>query len=134
MSAAPVLEVRRALIAHLKADASLTSLVPAGRIYGEKSESGSWPFIRCGEFEGAPFYEVIGNIHGFSRDAFADQAHEINARVGAALDGAVLTLSDGRRANVVVQQTRLIPDPEESSAWHSVCSILATIAKDCTET
>lgn len=133
MSAAPVLEVRQAIVAALKADAVLTALVPAASIYGEKSSSQAWPFIRCSEFEGAPRYTVIGNIHTFTRSKFSDTAHQGNARVGAALDSAVLTLSDGRRANIEVTATRVLPDPDEADAWHGICSILATIAADCAE-
>lgn len=133
MSAAPALEVRQAIVAALKADAVLTALVPAARIYGERSERSGWPFIRCSEFEGAPRYQVVGNVHTFTRSKFADTAHQGNARVGAALDSAVLTLSDGRRANIEVTATRVLEDPDEKDAWHGICSILATIAADCTE-
>ncbi len=134
MSAAPVLLCRRAIVAALKADPALTALVPSGQIFGEKSRSDAWPFIRCSEFEGEPFYRVIGNIHGFSRAPFADEAHDIAARVAEAIDGAVVDLADGRKAYIDVTATRLLPDPEESTAWHSICTVSIEIPKGCTET
>ena len=132
MSSAPVLATRRVIVAALKADAALAALVPSGRIFGEKSESKGWPYIRCSEFEGDGSYLVLGNVHSFSRAAFSDEAHQMNEAASEALDGAVLELADGRRANVRVTATRLLADPEESTAWHGVCSIEIDVPRDCT--
>lgn len=133
MSAAPILAVRRAIVAALKADAALTALVPEGRIFGEKTETGSWPFIRCSEFESDGSELVLGNIHVFSRKPFADEAHQASELVGLLLDDLVLELADGRRAHVVVGATRLIADPEESTAWHSITSVQVDVPRDCSE-
>ncbi len=136
MSSAPLLATRRAIVAALKADAALTALVPAGRIFGEKSKSNAWPFVRCSEFEGGPLYSlapVAANIHAFSKSAFSDEAHQLIEAIGAALDGTVLELADGRRAHVQIASTRVMQDPDESSAWHGVASIAISIPKDCTE-
>ena len=132
MSAAPVLETRRKVVAALRADSGLLALVPAAQIFGEKSQSSSWPFLRCSEFEGEPLFRVIGNVHAFSRTAFADEAHQLIEAAGNALDGAVLVLADGRKAHVRVTSSRMLADPEESTAWHGILSIAAEIPKDCT--
>ena len=44
-----------------------------------------------------------------------------------------IELADGRKANVDVSRTRILPDPDEQSAWHGIVSIVATIARDCAE-
>lgn len=131
MGAAPIFNTRQVIVEDLQAFTALTDEVPADRIFGEKTERGAWPFIRCSDFEGTPRFEIIGNVHTFTRGAFSDDAHRINEIVGNRLDSLVLTLDDGRRVNIEVTQTRLLEDPDEKDGWHAICSILATIAADC---
>ena len=134
MRVAPILETRRKTVAHLKADMLVTAQISSGRIYGERTpETVGWPFVRMGEFEGEPGFAVIGNVHVFSKSAFTDEVNSLVETIGESLDSAVLTLDDGRRAHLVVERTRILPDPEEQSAWHGILSIRATISKDCTE-
>jgi hypothetical protein len=141
MSAPPILETRRGIVAHLKADATitgpLTSPVPAARIFGERSEDGSWPFIRCDSFDGGPGHEIEGVIHVFSKAPFTDEAATILKRIGNSLDSAVVYLGDapfeGPKANVALLRTRIIPDGAEQSAWHGMAFIRATVARDCAE-
>lgn len=134
MSAAPILATRRKVVARLKADATVTVLLPAGQIFGERSDADTpWPFSRCGEFEGEPGHVVRGNVHVFSKSDFTDEVAAITEAIGTSLDGAVIELADGRKANVSVSRTRILPDPDEQSAWHGIVSIVATIARDCAE-
>lgn len=134
MSAPPILYFRRKVVARLKADSVVTALLPAGRIFGERSDpSTAWPFSRCGEFEGERGYAVRGNIHVFSKADFTDEVNQIVEVIATSLDGAVIELEDGRKANVDLERTRILADPVEQSAWHGIVSIVATIARDCAE-
>ena len=134
MSAPPILYTRRKIVARLKADGVVTALLPSGQIYGERSDADTaWPFSRCGEFEGEPGHSVRGNVHVFSKSDFTDEVAQIAEAIGSSLDGAVLELADGRRANVDVVRTRILPDPAEQSAWHGIVSIVTTIPRDCTQ-
>lgn len=128
---APLIPFRRKLVARLKADAVVTALLPAGRIYGERSDADTaWPFSRCGEFEGT-FEEVTGNVHAFSKSDFTDEVGGIVEAISSSLDGAVIELADGRKAHVTVDRTRILPDPAEQSAWHGIVMIVAKVKKDC---
>ena len=134
MSAAPIIPFRRKVVAHLKADSVVTALMPAGRIYGERSDAETdWPFSRCGEFEGEPGHIVRGNIHVFSKSDFTDEVGGIIEAIGTSLDRAVIELADGRKAHVEVERTRILPDPAEQSAWHGIVTVVATIKRPCDE-
>lgn len=131
MSVPPLIPFRRKVVARLKADVVVTALLPAGRIYGERSDADTaWPFSRCGEFEGT-FEEVRGNVHAFSKGDFTDEVGGIVEAISTSLDGAVIELADGRKAHVSVERTRILPDPAEQSAWHGIVSVVAAIKKDC---
>jgi hypothetical protein len=136
MSAPPILALRRAIVAHLKADIALTALLPSARIFGERSTEGSWPFSRIGELEAVPGHEIGGAIHVFSKGDFTDEVAAILERIGTSLDDQVLYLGDepfeGPKANVTLVRTRIIPDGAEQSAWHGIATISATVPKDCT--
>lgn len=134
MSAAPKLATRRALVTHLKADAPLIAVLPAGRIFGEKAASDvQWPYIRMGEFEsgGDPEHIINCNVHVHSKSDFTDEVLQICELAEGALDGAVLTLAGGERANVDVNLTNIIGDPDERSAWHGIISLEVRVARDC---
>lgn len=133
MSVAPILQTREALVVFLKSQATVTAILPADQIFGERSNAGAWPFSRMGEFEGIrPRHGVRGNVHVFSKEEFTNEVNRIVERIGDVLDGAVLGLEDGRQAYVDVVSTRILPDPEEQSAWHGILAIEVTIPKDCT--
>lgn len=135
MSAPPILALRRTIVAHLKADETVIAVLPAARQFGERSQDLGWPFSRVGEFEGAPGHEIRGAVHVFSKGDFTDEVNTIVERIATSLDGAVLTLDEdvARRANIALLGTRVIPDGAEQSAWHGIVTILATIARDCTD-
>lgn len=135
MSAAPKLATRRGLVTHLKADVPLVAVLPAARIFGEKAAPDvQWPYLRMGEFEagGEPRHLINCNIHVHSKSDFTDECAQILELAELSLDSAVLTLGDGSRANVSVNSSRIIDDPDERSAWHGILSIEVRVAKDCT--
>lgn len=125
------LAVRRAVIALLRADATLTALVPAVRIYPPETPAiVTWPFIRYGAatylperascMDGA---RVIVSVHSFAKGPGEDQASKIAARVATALDDAVLTLETGDEATITVTGGQTLRDTDEASAWHVICDL-----------
>jgi hypothetical protein len=61
------LDLRKAVVARLKADAGLIALVPAERVFGEQpSALPAWPFVRYGEDSVRAFSADLP-IHSFSK-------------------------------------------------------------------
>lgn len=134
MSAPPILALRKKIVAHLKSDATILAVLPSGQIFGERASSDPiWPFSRIGELEGSPGHVVNGNIHVFSKGDFTDEVNGIIERIGTSIDSAVLELPDGRTAHLALVRTRILPDPEEQSAWHGIVEFEARIARDCND-
>jgi hypothetical protein len=135
------LELRRAVLPILKADAILTALVGA-RIYDEPPAEPAWPFIRYGEpILGAD--EAMGwsggnvtvTIHAFAKARNAEGtaangkevASRIGRRIALVLDEASFALpvheDSGRPAralDVAHQSTNIIRDTAEAGAWHAI--------------
>jgi Protein of unknown function (DUF3168) len=99
------LELRQAIVAHLRADANVTALVPAARIYGEYAGiDPEMPFIRCGDQIASSFeatcwdgMESDFNIHVFAQGPANDAVSRISKRVVASMDGftpAALSMAD----------------------------------------
>lgn len=69
------LDLRRAVVAHLRADDALIALVPSASIYGEFATSDVFPFIRMG-YSTATGFETSGgwsgSDHDFTIHVFAD--------------------------------------------------------------
>lgn len=127
--------VRGKIIAALKADASLTAIVPAARIYpGKSPASPTWPFIRVpiltGTFDGLGSSQG-GFIHCFTKlSATAPdpeaQAATINrhiARILGAIDD--IDVGDDLEAGIHVRQTQTLGDPDEADAYHGIVQIEA---------
>lgn len=85
------LEIRRAIVAHLRADATVTAIVPAARIFGEfrpVTASSDWPFIRIGYSSALPFEAQCWSgsqntltIHVFANGPTTDSVETISKRV-----------------------------------------------------
>lgn len=132
MKVAPILGLRRAIVSHLRADATVTALVPAARLYGERVPAEpDWPFMRYGQSDAGPGFEIVAPIHVFSKAEFPDEAAEIGEAIGASLENRTLTLGDGRRAHLRWLSGQIIPDAAEASAWHAIVRIGATVAAEC---
>lgn len=133
MSVPPILGTRQVVIEHLKADATLTALLPEGRIFGERADADvRWPYSRFGEPDARPG-DISFPIHVFSKERFTDQVNAIAEAIGHSLHGAVLELDDGRKINVAFVSTRTVPDGRDPDAWHAIVTFAATIARDCTD-
>lgn len=139
MSVAPILGLRKAIITHLRADASVTSLgtpALAARIYGERTPAEKvWPFVRYGQSDALAGYEITAPIHVFSKAEFTDEVAQIAEAIGNSLDpddrGLVLVLSDGRLARLRYLGHQVIPDAAEATAWHAIVRIGANVVKEC---
>jgi hypothetical protein len=134
MAVDPTLPLRQAVIRTLRADDALTALLPAERIYGERSPAElTWPFVRYGQ---ADIGQVGGSlpIHVFSKQQFTDEAASIASAIVDALDGRSLALDGGRKATLTWPEasgTQIIPDSAEADAWHAIIRFDVMIPRAC---
>lgn len=84
------LDIRKSIVAHLRADSGVTNLVPEARIFGEQPTVAvpDWPFIRFGMPIAAPWeatcYDGSQNrttIHVFAKGPGTDDVARIAAAV-----------------------------------------------------
>jgi hypothetical protein len=128
MSVAPILMLRRAIIAHLRADAAVTATAIGARSYGEKAPAQpTWPFLRYGMSDAVPG-DIAAPLHIFSKDPFTDDVNSIAEAVGASLDGKVLTLTDGRKAYLTWTGTRTLAGEDE---WQAIVTLSARVPREC---
>lgn len=121
------LPVRQSVVAHLKADAAVTALVSASRIYGEESPiQPEYPFIRYGLPFSAPYEATCWDgsthrvtIHVFARGPFTDAA----ARIAKAVVASIDTLDLGALSLVDSEWVgnTWFRDTDETSLYHVVC-------------
>lgn len=103
MSLDPERDLQKALIAHLRADAGVaTLLVAPTAIFDEPPADPGWPHLLIGRSESRPYpaeggaTEHILTLTVRSRFGGTEEAKAINAAVRAALTGTELTLEDHR--------------------------------------
>lgn len=121
------LEIRQAVVAHLRASAGVTALVPAARIYGERAASAQgepqWPFIRMG-YANSDMFEATGwdgvetqfTVHVFADGPHTDAVQTIAKRVVTAMENFAPGNMGGASADWV--RTVTVPDdiPEKLHA------------------
>ena len=130
MGVAPILDLRRAMVTHLRADSAVTSTSVSNRLYGEKAPAAlTWPFGRYGISDAQPGDKIAVPFHLFSKDPFTDDVNGIAEAIGNSLDGKVLTLNGGRKAYITWTGTRLVAS--EADEWHAIVGFDATIPRDC---
>lgn len=137
----PSLSVRGKIIAALKADAQLTAIVPAARIYpGKSPASPIFPFIRVpmligtvAELDGGSGSDQSGVIHCFTKLANPSlpdpeaQAATINRHIVRIVSGIDdVDLGDGESLGVHAVQTQVIEDGAEADAYHGMVTVRAT--------
>lgn len=128
------LDVRQAVVSHLKGDAVLTSLVSAKSIYGEQpGAQPKWPFIRYG-FPITTSYEATCwsgsshrvTIHAFARGPYTDAVLKIAAAVVDSMQrdipSGLLDITDCQWSG-----TNVIRDTDEADAYHAVIDFDLTI-------
>lgn len=139
MTLDPSLSIRGKIIAALKADAGLTAIVPADRIFPTKGPaSPAFPFIRVpmligtpAELDGGSGSDQSGVIHNFTKlgasvpDPEA-QAAVINRHIVRILSQIdEVDLGDGESLGIHVTQTQVIMDSAEADAFHGLISVRA---------
>lgn len=144
MTISPDIFVRQKIIETMKGSVPLTALVPASRIYPQKTPpSPSWPFIRMGALADSTIRtdcgvggEVSGAVHCFTKASASTldpeaAAANIKRRIASALDAisAMAVTIDGEAHQLDVQVTggQLLVDPEEADAFHGIVEFEATI-------
>jgi len=141
------LPIRRVILPRLKADAGVTALIPAARIYPATVPANpTFPFIRYGASMVAPFRAsgldssaVTVAIHAFTKDitngsgaitmTAEDAAAKMADAIGRAVDDTTLALEGGAgKARVTWTGTNLLQDPDEAGAWHAVVNLRVEVA------
>ena len=115
----PSLELQKAIVARLRADADLTAIV-AGRIYDAPPINPTFPYVTLGEadvvVQRADCYdgsEVSMSVHGWSRATGFPEVKRIAAAIRASLHEAPLELADGERlVDIEVTDNRALRDPD----------------------
>ena len=126
MSLDPERALQKALIAHLRADAGVTSLLVAPTaIFDEPPLNPGWPHLVIGRSESRPYpaegeaTEHILTLTVRSRFGGAEEAKAINAAVRAALTGSEPSLQDHRIANLRVTYQ----DVFRAADWNKVLGV-----------
>jgi hypothetical protein len=118
--------LQAAVLARLRADASLTALL-TGRIHDEPPASPVYPYVTLGRAETRPWggVEAEGVEHALtltcvSRFGGAEEAKAVVAALRASLHGASLTLTDHRLVNLRATYA----DVFRASDWRSTFGLL----------
>lgn len=126
----PILGLRKAIVTHLRADATVTATSIGERIYGEKAPANpTSPFARYGVSDAQPGYEIDAPLHVFSKDPFTDDVNAVAEAIGTSLDGKVLRLEDGRKAYLTWKNTRVVAS--DADEWHAIVGFTARIPGAC---
>lgn len=133
------LALRRAVVAHLAADAGIGSIVGA-RVYGEAvPDPVVWPFVRVGLMLPVPFeatcldgMEATFAVSGFAKGPDAQNAYGLGALIQLALDGADLALSLDAAHAVSIDWTtsQTVRDTGEADAYQAIVQFNAVTAAD----
>lgn len=132
-TAATTRAIRAALISHLKADPSVTAMVPSARIFPQQVPASiEWPYSFLGASIGTPDRASCLDgrvsrlaIHTYARTVTngpsgESQADDIADAIAASLDGLHIASAD---MDVTWISNTTIRDPSESSAFHSICQV-----------
>lgn len=135
--------LRLAILAALKADAGVTALIPAARIYPSRTPANlTWPFIRMGVTSELPFrpsgaygsQTIIGAVHVFTKSSTSQpdaerQANLAKKEIARVLDGLVVAITGGY-ANVRYDGGQTIQDAAEADAYHGIVNYEAVAITD----
>lgn len=133
--------LRAAVLTHLKADAGLTAIIPAARLYPATTPAQpTWPFGRFDTPQSVPLdltcvagSTVTFRYHGFAKGTSNVETAEDEAlRIAAALEHAlhnrrIALPSLSTDAKITVTSAQAIMDGAEQSAWHAIVSCSARI-------
>ncbi len=135
-----LLPIRRAMLETAKANADLTTLLPAARIFSQAASqpTPAWPFVIYGSPTGVPIraacvdgLEVTVAMHSFAKarqeggavvETAEDHASRIGAAVVAALNGRRPALPSGGYIRILHTGSQLLIDGAEVDAFHHVAT------------
>ncbi len=130
--------LRKGIVNHLKANATLVALVPSARIYGEQPPAEpAWPFIRYGLPSVTPdrfdCYEGgthAVTIHAFANGPYTDSILTIRAAIIAALDDASIAITGDAGVTLIRHDlSNLIRDTEEAGAYHDIHQFTVSVSE-----
>jgi hypothetical protein len=130
--------IRRAVLTLAKANAALTAILPATRIYPQTTPATpTFPFVRTGAPSSVPLRAgcvdgVVADfaMHGFAKDRIEgdkrvetaeDYTGRLGDALGTALDGQRFTIPGGS-AKIEWTGSQLLMDPVEPGCFHTVQS------------
>lgn len=132
--ASPELELQGAIVARLKADAALTTLI-SGRVYDQPPDPVTYPYVTIGE---AQFLrddatcisggEIYLTMHGWSRSVGFPEVRRVADAMANSLHLAPLTLATNRLISIMYRQTRVFRDPDGLTS-HAVIDFVANVEK-----
>lgn len=133
-----MLAVRQAVVARLRADATLTALVPAARICGEEVPANLvWPFIRYGLPAETRYEQSCGegsdqsvDLHVFARGPGMDKCTAICAAVRDVLAADALAVEPLGLMALDYMGGRVLMDGGEAGAYHGVLQYEITTIGD----
>lgn len=123
-------EIRRAIVGHLEADASVTALVPAERIYAPQPPAlPAWPHIVYGVPSDTPLrmscvdgQTIIVAIHAFAKGPGEAAVEAIGAAIAKALDGQQFSIGDGV-AKVRFTGGSTLQDGTDANSWRRITNL-----------
>lgn len=129
--------VRRAVLTQLKADAAVTALIPAARIFPPKRPAKpERPFAGYTNVIATPLratcldgQTVRFRVQAFDGSSADDTASNMADAIAASLDGAVLALEGGGKAHVQLLDTIVGQDGNEASSWAATLRFEATVVR-----
>ena len=127
----PSLQLQRALVAVLKADAGVNAII-AGRIYDAVPGGAVKPYLSFGPFQMLPEHgscldggEAFVTLDGWAAGPDTVQVKQLGAAVAKALDLAPIVLdAPPRLVEMTVEQTQYMRDPDGITA-HAVITVHA---------
>jgi hypothetical protein len=127
----PSLQLQKALVAVLKADAGVNAIV-AGRIYDAVPGGAVKPYLSFGPFQMLPEHgtcldggEAFVTLDGWAAGPDTVQVKQLGAAVAKALDLAPIVLdAPPRLVEMTVEQTQYMRDPDGITA-HAVITVHA---------
>ena len=127
----PSLQLQKALVAVLKADAGVNAII-AGRIYDAVPGGAVKPYLSFGPFQMLPEHgtcldggEAFVTLDGWAAGPDTVQVKQLGAAVAKALDLAPIVLdAPPRLVEMTVEQTQYMRDPDGITA-HAVITVHA---------
>ena len=131
--------LKAAIVDHLAADAVVTALVPATRIYAMTPPAKpKWPFIRYGSSIASPFEASCWDgsstrvtLHAFAETTTGYAGEDRALEIAAAIVEAMKTFQPDDLGVIECEwlQTRCIRDSDEADQWHSIVEFQVTVVE-----